>query len=181
MKRLILITASIAATAGAFAQQQCVKTAVNLSGNQMNLTTSGAKSTTSRPAFIYYERKRHRKHDETYTIPGVAAQFPSEPVLLSTSQDVTPVPEKYNVSVTLPQNNMTACADSTMNLEGVLAVERVASYTGNYPANRVTPYYHKVSKRDYKMAVRKKRKIERKEAKIARRTEVNVEVKSPRV
>jgi len=176
MKRLVLISACVAATSYAFAQGECVKTAVNLSGNQMTLTTSGAKSTTLRDNYVFYERKRHRKNDEVFSVPG--SENPSQPLLLSSRQDVTAIPEKYNVSVTLPERNATACADSDMNVAANLDVERVASYTGNFPATKMEPNYMKVTKRQYKMAMRKKRKIERKEEKIARRTQVNVEVKA---
>jgi len=178
MKRLIVIGIFVAATSHAFAQQKCVKTAVNLSGNQLTLTTSGAKSTTSRENYVYYERKHHRKHDKAYPIAGVAYKYPSKPILLNSSVDVRPVPEKYNVSVALPEPNMTACADSATDLTASLNVERVASYTGNYLNLAPEKNYQKVSKRHYKIAMRQKRKIERKEEKIARRTHVGVEVKS---
>lgn len=179
MKQLILISACIAASLCATAQERCVKTVVNMKGDQMTLTTSGAKKTTLQQNFIYYERKRHRKHDETYAIPGVAASNnPSKPLLLSTQRDVAPVPEKYKVAVSAAENNITACNDSEANLATNLNVERVNSYTGNYPGTSVDPCYEEVSKHKYKMAAKKIRKIERKEEKIARRAEVNVGVKS---
>ncbi len=178
MKQLILVSACVVATSFAFAQSECVTTAVNLTGNQMTLTTSGAKSTTWRENYVYYERKHQRKRDKSVVIPGVAAKFPSKPILLNTRQDVTAVPEKYNVAVAVPEENMTACPDSQMNVAATLSVERVASYTGNYPANKTEPVYHEVSKRHYKIALRQKRKIERKQEKIARRAKVNVQVKS---
>ena len=184
MKRLILIFASFAATSLAFAQSaqtQCVNTAVNLKGDQLTLTTSGARSATWKHGYVYYEKKRHRKNDSVFTLQGVAAESPSKPLLLNSSLDVTPVPERYNVSVSLPEQSMTACPDSLSTVAAILNVERVASYTGNYPANKTAQNYRKVSKRDYKMAMRKKRKIERKEEKIARRAEVNVEVRSTEV
>ncbi|GAA4464456.1 hypothetical protein GCM10023093_14830 [Nemorincola caseinilytica] len=177
MKRLILISACFAATVHAYAQSECVKTAVNMTGQQKTLTTSGAKSVTSRQTFVYYERKRLRKNDSAYALPGVAAQYPSEPLLLNSSKDVAPVEEKYNVSVTLPERTLTACPDSVMNVAANLNIERIASYTGNYPEH-YAPQYHKVSKRSYKVAARKMRKIERKQEKIARRAEVNVETRS---
>lgn len=181
MKRLILISACFAATSIAFAQSaetQCVNTAVNLKGDQMTLTTSGARSATWRHGYVYYEKKRHKKNEEAVKLPGVAAEFPSEPLLLNSSLDVNPVPERYNVSVNLPDPNVTACPDSQVSVATMINVERVASFTGNYPANKTEPKYTKVSKRTYKTAARKMRKIERKEEKIARRAEVNVEVRS---
>ncbi len=182
MKRLVLISACIVAASGAFAQAQCVKTEVSLTGNQMTLTTSGAKTTTSRETYVYYEKKRHRKHDKLYAVPGSTAnRYPSKPLMLNNSMDVSPVPEQYNVSVSAPQGPVTACPDSALDVAATLSVERVASYTGNYPGTKDEPVYRKVSKRQYKMAARKKRKIERKEAKIARRAHVNVEVKSTTV
>lgn len=169
MKRLILITASFAAISGVYAQQPgCVKTAVNLTGNQTTLTTSGAKSTTTHESFVYYEKKRPKKNESNR----------AEPLLLNDTRDVTAVPEKYAVSVTTPERNMTACNDSLMNVNATLTVERVASYTGNYPSVKRDATYSKVSKRDYKVSMRKKRKIEKKEEKIARRADVSVEVKS---
>lgn len=168
MKRLILITVCFAATSGAFAQPGCVKTAVNLTGNQTTLTTSGAKSTTLHENFVYYEKK-HPKKDESNR---------ATPLLLNDNRTVNAVPEKYAVSVSTPERNMTACADSLMNVNASLSVERVASYTGNYPALKREATYSKVSKRDYKVSLRKKRKIEKKEAKIARRADVNVDVNS---
>jgi len=181
MKKLILVSACVAATYGAFAQAECVRTAATISGNQMTLTTSGAKSTTTRPAYVYYERKL-RKRDERYAVPGVAAdRYASEPLLLNATQEVVAVPEKYNVSVAQPLQNATACADSAMVVDATLKVERVVSFTGNYPASRNEPTYREVSKRQYKMAARKKRKIERKQEKIARRAEVKVDVRSTEV
>lgn len=178
MKRLILIAACIAATTSAMAQKECVKTAVNLTGNQATLTTSGAKSTTVRQNFVYYERKRLRKHDSVVTLPGIAAENPSVPLMLNSTEDVKPVQEMHAVSVSLPQNNVTACPDSAMNLTAMVNVESVASYTGNYPGTKTEPNYVKVSKRHYKMAARKVRKIERKQEKMARKADVNVEIKS---
>ncbi len=178
MKRLVLISACLAAASFTFAQQQCVKTAVSLSGDKVTLTTSGAKSETARQNFVYYEKKRLRKHDSAITLPGVAAQYPSEPLMLSDEKDVKPVPEKYNVSVGLPQRSMEACPDSSVTLSTSLNVERVSDFTGNYPGSTTEPSYTKVTKHQYKMAARKKRKIERKEEKIARKAEVNVEVRS---
>ena len=180
MKQLILISACVAAALSASAQERCVKTVVNLKGDQMTVTTSGAKKTTLQQNFIYYERKRHKKHDEAYSLQGVAANNPSKPLLLSTKRDVSALPEKYKVSVSTPQSNLTACHDSESNLATTLNVERIDAFTGNYPdAN--TPHYEQVCKHKYKMAARKMRKIERKEEKIARRSNVNVDVRSIKV
>ena len=178
MKQFILFSACVAATLCASAQERCVNTVVNLTGDQMTLTTSGAKITTQQQNFIYYERGRHRKHEETFSLPGVAADNPSKPLLLSTRQDVAAVPEKYNVSVTTPQNNLTACNDSESHLATMLNMERVAAYTGNYPDTKTEAHYNRVSKHHYKMAARKLRKIEHKEEQIARRSHVNVGVES---
>ncbi len=178
MKRLILITACFTATAGAFAQPGCVKTAVNLTGNQTTLTTSGASSSTTNESFVYYEKKRPKKQKGDCSIPGVAYQYPSDPLLLNDTRDVKAVPENYTVRISTPEQNMTACADSTMNVNTMLNVERVGSYTGNYPKMEKRATYSKISKRDYKVSMRKKRKIEKKEEKIARRADVTVEVKS---
>jgi len=178
MKQLMLISVCIAASLWTSAQEQCVKSVVNLKGDQVTLTTSGEKNATLQQNFVYYERKRQRKNDESYSIPKATASNPSKPLLLSTKRDVTAVPEKYRVSVSTPQKNMTACPDSESNLATTLKVERLATFTGNYPGTKVDPRYEEISKRHYKMAARKIRKIERKEEKIARRTEVNVGVKS---
>lgn len=191
MKRLILISACFAAASGAFAQEyetnsfvrqpeECVKTAVNLTGNQLTLATSGAKSTTWKKSYVYYEKKRMKKRDKHYQLDGVAAKHPSAPLLLNSSTDITPIPERYNVSVAVPQGNVAACEDSSADVAAVLSVERVASYTGNYmPENRDFKYT-KVKKRHYKMAARKIRKIERKQDKIAKRAHVKVETRSTR-
>lgn len=181
MKRLILISVCFAAASGSFAQNaQCVKTSVNLTGNQMTLTSSGAKTEKTTEGYVYYEKKRkkNKKDQETHALPGVAATNPSRPVMLNDAHEVNPVPEKYTVLVTTPEPSGTACADSAMNVNTMLNVERVASYTGNYPEHRTDKRYTELKKRHYKMALRKKRKIEKKEEKIARRAEVNVEVKS---
>lgn len=180
MKRLILMTACVAVASSTFAQEaeNCVKTSVNLTGNQLTLQTSGASTTTTQQNYVFYERKRLRKRDMSYNLPGVVAEHPSKPLMLNDKKDVSPVPEKYNVSVAVPEANHAACEDSAMNVTAMLSVERVASYTGNYPAEKNNAHYKQVKKRHYKMAARKLRKIERKQDKIARKTNVQVEVKS---
>lgn len=180
MKRLILMTACVAVASHTFAQEaeNCVKTSVNLTGNQLTMQTSGASTTTTHQNYVFYERKRLRKHDMAYNVPGVAAKYPSKPIMLNDRKDVSAVPEQYNVSVAVPEASHTACADSAMNVTAMLSVERVASYTGNFPANKTNAHYKQVKKRHYKMAARKLRKIERKQDKIARKSNVHVEVKS---
>ena len=86
------------------------------------------------------------------------------------------MPQTYSVSLNSQQNNtVTACAGTTLDITANVNLERVSSYTGNYP-NQDNKTYKKVHKRTYKMIVRRMRRIHRKEDKIARRTGVPVDV-----
>lgn len=179
MKQLILISASFILGSAAFAQNKCVNAPLNVTGNQVTLTSSGAKSVTKQATYVYYDRRRHhRKHDRSYPVAGINVKYPSNPVMLNQGKEVKAVPETYNVSLNTPESNVSVCPDSTLNLNANINVEKVSSYTGNYPDYRDDKTYKQVSKRNYKMAMRKKRKIERKEEKVARKAGAPVDVRS---
>lgn len=180
MKPLFLISASVLLASSAFAQSRCVNAPVSVKGNQVTVTSSGASSVTNKQAFVYYERKRHHKHEKANSVAGITHKWPSKPVMLNTERDVKAVPESYNVSLATPQGTAAVCPDTTNEVAANLSVEKMATYTGNYPDYRDDRMYKQVSKRDYKMAARKKRKIEKKEMKIARRSGTSVTVKSDR-
>jgi len=180
MKRLILISASFLIVSAAFAQsRRCVTTSANVTGDQATITSSGAKSVTENETYIYYERRHHRRHEQANTVAAIPDKYPSQPLMLNSSKSVKAMSEAYNVSLSTPESNVSVCPDSTLNLSANINVEKVSSYTGNYPNSmNDNKEYKKVPKKDYKMAMRKKRQIERKEAKIVRKTHTYVDVKS---
>ncbi|MDR3680361.1 MAG: hypothetical protein P4L41_10385 [Flavipsychrobacter sp.] len=181
MKRLIVISATFLATSSAFAQSRCVTAPINMTGSQVTLTSSGSKSVTKEQVYVYYSRRHHRRHDQEYPVSGISDRYPSMPILLRSEKDVKALPEAYNVTITTPQSNVAVCPDSTLNLAANINVEKVSSYTGNYPGtNSDNKVYNKVSKREYKMIARKMRKIKRNEDKIARRSGLTVEARSNR-
>ncbi len=177
MKRLILISASALLASSAFAQSPCVSGQVNLSANQVTITSSGNKSVTNEKQYIYYTRRHHKKHDREYAVAGISDKWPSQPLLLNADKKVVALPEAYNVSLSTP-GNATICPDSAANVSATLNVERISSYTGNYPGTTENPTYKKVSKHHYKVAARKLRKIKRNEEKVARKTGHAVEAHS---
>ena len=179
MKRLILISASALLVSSAFAQSKCVTGQVNVTGTQATITTSGDKSVTNEKEYVYYCRKHHKKHAQEYTVAGITDKWPSRPLLLDADKKVAAVPERYNVTLSTP-GNVTVCPDSAASVNATINVEKVSSYTGNYP-DKDNPTYKKVTKHHYKLAARKMRKIERNEQKVARRTGSPVEAHSERV
>jgi hypothetical protein len=183
MKRLFLVPAVVLIASSAFAQSSCVTTPVNITGNRVTLTSSGAKSVSDNQTYIYYERNCHRRHHHNDAVPMAATldEYSSKPLLLTDDKTVRAVPESYNVSLSTPESNVAVCPDSTLNLNADINVERVASYTGNYPDNTTDRTYKKVSKRDYMMARRKMYKIERKEARVMRKAHTDVDVRSNNV
>ncbi len=181
MKRLFLIPVALLFASSAFAQSRCITTPVSVTGNRVTLTSSGAKSVTNNETYVYYERNCHRRRHHSQTIPTATASmdaYSSKPLLLNSVKNVRAIPESYNVSLSTPQSNVAVCHDSTLNLTADINMERVASYTGNYPDSHTDKEYKKVSKRDYKMARRKMAKIERKEARVARKSHSDVDVRS---
>lgn len=180
MKPLFLISASLLLASSAFAQTRCVNAPVSVKGNQVTVTSSGASSVTNKQAFVYYERKHHRKHEKANSVAGITHKWPSKPVMLNSEKEVKAVPESYSVSVSTPQNTASVCPDTTNEVAANLNVEKMATYTGNYPDYRDDRTYKQVTKRQYKMAARKKVKIEKKEMKIARKSGTSVTVRSDR-
>jgi len=179
MKRLFLISASALLVSSAFAQsQQCVTGQVNVTGNQVTITSSGAKSVTKEEQYIYYCRKHHKKHDQEYAVAGIKDKWPSHPLLMNEKKDVSAVPESYSVSLSTP-GNVSICPDSAANVNATINVEKISSYTGNYPgAVTDNASYKRVSKHHYKVAARKMRKIKRNEERVARKTGNRVEARS---
>ena len=177
MKRLLLIPASFIIATSAMAQSKCVTAPVSITGTPVTITSSGDKSITNDKVYIYYARKHAKKH-EAYNLP-VADQHPSMPLRMSNEKVVQAVPETYNVSLTTPQSNVAVCPDSALNVAANIDLEKVSSYTGNYPgSNGDKNEYKKVTRHQYKMAARKMRKVKRNEEKIARKTGMSVEARS---
>ena len=82
------------------------------------------------------------------------------------------------MSLSTPESNVNVCPDSSLALNANINVEKASSYTGNYPGSGDHKVYKRVSKHTYKLAMRKKRQIERKERQIARKSHTGVDVKS---
>lgn len=139
----------------------------------VTLTASGQKITSTNNTYVYYSRKRHKRHEAAYAVAGVPAKYPSKPLLLNTSQKVDVVPETYKVAVNAASNSATVCPDSTLNVAANISLEKTSSYAGYYPAGPKNEY-KAVSKRAYKRSARKMHRIERKEAKVAKLTGVPV-------
>jgi hypothetical protein len=164
MKRLFLISASLIIASSAFGQK-CVTAPVSISGGQTSITTTGAKSVTKEKQYVYFERK-HRRHEAPYRKDGIDNNYPSTPLFLSSEKQVNPVAETYNVSLSTPESNVSVCPDSAFQLTANINVEKVSSYTGNYPDYTDNKMYKRISKHHYKMAERKLRKIKRDERKV---------------
>jgi len=180
MKRLILISASLLLASSAFAQSQCVTGQVNVMASQATITSSGNKNVTNGKEYVYYCRRHHKKHEKEYTVAGIKDRWPSRPLLLDAEKTVTAAPESYNVTLSTP-GNVSVCPDSAANVNATINVEKVSSFTGNYPVTTDNASYKKVSKHHYKVAARKMRKVERNEQKVARKTGTTVEAHSTRV
>ena len=177
MKRLFLISAAALLASSGFAQVQCVSGQVNLTANQVTITSSGDKSVTNEKQYIYYTRRHHKKHDREYAVAGITDKWPSCPLLLNANTKVVALPETYNVTLNTP-GNVSVCPDSAANVAATINVEKVSSYTGNYPGTTDNARYTKVSKHHYKVAARKMRKIKRNEERVARKTGHTVEAHS---
>lgn len=156
----------------------CVNVPVSVTPDmkQLSLPNSGTVVTDKNETFVYYSRKHHRRHETANTVTGINDRYPSHLVRIDAEKDMKVIPQTYTVSLNSQQNNtVTACPDSTLNLTAAINLEKVSSYTGNYP-DQDNKNYKKVSKHTYKMVAKRMRRIERKENKIARRTGVAVDV-----
>ena len=181
MKRFFLISATFLVGSSAFAQStaKCVTAPVTVSGNQVTITSSGNKTVANTQMYVYYSRRHHKMHDQAFPIAAISDKYPSNPLLLSSGVLVNTVPESYSLSLSTPQSNVAVCPDSAMNVEATINLEKVSSYTGNYPGTSSdNKTYKRVTKHEYKVAARKMRKIRRNEAKVARRTGTTVEARS---
>ena len=156
----------------------CVNVPVTITPDmkQVNLPNSGALVADKNETFVYYSRRHHKRHEVASTLTGMPDKYPSRLVKIDAEKDTKVMPQTYTVSLNNQQNNMvTACADSTLNLTAAINLEKVSSYTGNYP-DQDDKNYKKVSKHTYKVVARRMRRVERKEDKIARKTGVPVDV-----
>ena len=156
----------------------CVNVPVSVTPDmkQVNLPNSGAVVTDKNETFVYYSRKHHKRHESANTIAAIPERYPSRLVKIDAEKDMKVMPQTYTISLNTQQNNMvTACADSTLNLTAAINLEKVSSYTGNYP-DQDNRNYKKVSKHTYKMVAKRMRRVERKENQIARKTGVPVDV-----
>ena len=131
----MMISASAMLVSSAFAQQKCVTAPVNVTGNQVTITTSGDKAVTKEKVYIYYAKRHHHGHMQAYPVAGITDKYPSAPIKLSEEKDANPVSETYEVSLTTPQSNVSVCPDSTLDVTANIKVERVSAYTGNYPGS----------------------------------------------
>ena len=155
----------------------CIMAPVNLNSDskEVTLNSSGQQSTTVDNIYVYYSRRRHRRHEKANTIPEITAAYPSMPILLRTTNDVTVIPETYKVTVNTPDNTVQVCPDSTLNITANINVEKTSEYSGYYP-DKNKKEYKQVSKRVYRRVARKMRKAERKEHRIDKLTGVTVNV-----
>jgi hypothetical protein len=155
----------------------CVSVPVNITTDQSQITLNNAGSvvTTDNQVYVYYARRRMKKHHD-YAMAQIPDKYPSRPILLSATPTADVTPQTYTVTLGAPQNTVSACPDQTLNLAANINVEKSSSYTGNYPGTGDHKEYKRVSKHEYKMVARRMRRIHRKEDKIARRTHMNVDV-----
>lgn len=155
----------------------CIVAPVNLTGDmkEVTLNSSGQKLTTTDNVYVYYHRRRHKKKEMAHSRPEIADAYPSRPILLRSTSDVTTVPETYKVTVNTPDNTIKVCPDSVVSLTANINVEKTSEYTGNYP-DKDQKQYKKVSKRVYRKTARKMRKVDRKENRVASLTGVAVKV-----
>ena len=157
----------------------CVTAPVNLTGDmsQTTLTDSGQKITTTDNIYVYYHRRRHKRHEAANANSDIPDAYPSAPLLLRSTNDIEVMPVAYNISVSAPDSMVSVCPDSTLNLTANINIEKTSSYAGYYP-NSNKKEYKEVSKRKYKRIARNLRREERKERKIARLSGVKANVYS---
>ena len=160
------------------ASTACINVPVQVTPDmsQINLPASGTEVTANDKVFVYYARKHRRKHQADYATTGIPERYPSKPVMVNSKKDETVQPVTYTVSLSNPQNTISACQDAQLNLTANINVEKTSTYTGNYP-NDGQNTYKRVSKHHYKMIARKLRKADRKANRIAKKTNEPVDVK----
>ena len=152
----------------------CINVPVNLTNGSKEVTLeNSATKTTKEDVYVYYHKK-HRKHPLAPEFAGLSDPTASTPVLLNTKKNVEGVPQTYRVSLSTPDNNVQVCEDKPLDLTANINVERTSEYTGYYPTT-AKRQYKEVSKHVYRKTARKMRKSERKEAKVARMTHLEVE------
>ncbi|MDR3680362.1 MAG: hypothetical protein P4L41_10390 [Flavipsychrobacter sp.] len=147
---------------------------------QITLNSSGTKVTTNDEVFVYYSRRHHRRHEQAFPVADISDKYPSTPLMVSDTKDVNVMPETYNVTLSTPNNTVSACPETTLNVAANVNVEKTSAYTGNYP-NSDHKTYKKVSKHEYKMIARRMRRIHRKEDRIAHKTGMAVDVRTDKV
>ena len=79
----------------------------------------------------------------------------SKPILLREKDITKIVPQAYKVTVTSPESTVTACKDSTLDVNATINVEQETEYTGNYPTTANRNNYQLVSRKHYRKAERK--------------------------
>jgi hypothetical protein len=153
----------------------CLSVPVTVSGgaNDLVLEGGGIKRTTDR-TYIYYQRKKYKAYEKSYVNPAIKDANPSMPLLLSTKVKSEPVISKYTVTIAPQSKNIEACPNSEpIELATSLNVEKQSEYAG-YGADNNNATYKKVTKREYKKAMKKLSKAQDKERKVERITGVAV-------
>jgi hypothetical protein len=169
----ILLVAIAFSTTSCFAQQSqapCFNVPVTLSGNttkEVSVTADATKSSTN-CTYVYYHRRRNHKRPLADMYSGLTDTHASTPILLSTKKDMQPRTQSYKVTVNSPDATVTACPDSTLNLQANISVEQESEFTGFYPIENKN--YKLVSRRVYMKTKRKMCKAMRDENKVARLT-----------
>jgi len=150
----------------------CLDVPVTLDADTKEVTLqAAAPSNTLNRTYVYYERK-HRRRPLSPEYSDLTDPRASNPVLIRTSKDMSPVPQTYKVSLNTSENRVKVCPDQTVSIPASINVEKESEYTGYYPAAKAN--YKLVSRRVYRKTERKMRKAERKEARVARMTGVTV-------
>jgi hypothetical protein len=151
----------------------CLDVPVTLTADTKEVTLEGAPpSTTTEKVYVYYDR-RHRKRNLAPEFADLNDPRASNPILVNTEKNIQPVPQSYKITVNTPEDNVRVCPDVSLNVQANINVEKESEYTGYYPAATKNTY-KLVSKRVYRIAARKLRKAERKEARVAHLTKMPV-------
>lgn len=140
--------------------------------NQVTLTSNGIATSTDR-TFIYYHRKKHKDHEESFTRRGLNDDNPSKPLLLSSTSMSESIPAKYKVTVTPSESSVSVCPDSMLDVTANINVEKVSDYGGYYPDKSRTSY-KRVSKHVYHKTLKKITKAKRKQSKAEYLSKVSV-------
>ena len=155
----------------------CVSTSVNVTSHPKEITVGTTPDAmVSDKTYVYYHVGKYRRHDSSYASPAIKDPTPSRPLLLSVTKRVEANPETYKVTVstTPADSNMNVCLGQPVDVPTDIDVEKISSFTGNYP-DAAQQGYKEVSKREYMRAERKMRKVEKKETKVSNITGVTVE------